>query len=352
MRKLILTNNCPSFIAKLRPILRSLALLVVLLQTFIGGALFCLAQGSDTSLLTGQLDSGHHPQRILNFPAKYSLGTLTIEEPDQNHALMRTEVLDAKGRVIVPAGCRVTLSAEGGLFKDPSVIKTLPPDGLDVLKTAKFSAAFMDESSWDKVLSFIGHLQGLEALYLTDLDVTDADIAHAGEVKGLQLLAIQHTEFKGAALKQLAALKNLKNLRLSENKIEVENLHYLSSFSALQSLTIAHCALTSAAMKYLGQCTSLTYLDLSSNQDIDDQSLKYLRGLKKLKQLRVHDTGVDVRGLLQLKGLPLKNIEVTKSMYKKDDIDNLQKAFPGVVLSMSGKRELDQDNKVLLAPLH
>ncbi len=292
-----------------------------------------------------------HPQRVLDLPKDYSLGTLTITICRQGPIPGREYKVPAMGRVVIPAASRVTLGANDGLFKDPTIINKLAPDALDILTTLSRAFSYAEEGAWDRGLRYVGHLKHLQKLNIDHTDATDSGIVHAAEIPDLIELTVSDTHFTGAPLKQICALKKIAVLRLSDNNIDQASLKCLSNAPVLEDLALCRVRLTDEGMKYIGRCKYLWELDLAGCQSVNDHKLGFLQGLTRLHVLRVPDTGVTINGLLQLKGLPLKEIRLKHGIYKITDMEALRKAFTGVNLVVE-QRDLDQDNSVIFQPLH
>jgi hypothetical protein len=296
----------------------------------------------------------NRPQRVLNFPA-YTIGEICIGPHEQAENGQHNIELQgaAKGRVVVPAGKVVTLVASQALFRDPKVINTLPPDGIDCLRLNVTSLADSEDGLCDRALSFVGHLKGLSELNLDRSEATDAGVAHVAELPNLQNLSLFSANCNGSALKQICTLKKLRVFRLSYNAIKDENLQYLGGLTQLEYLNLARTGLTDPGMKYIGKCINLQGLDVSKNPKIGEESLKYVMPLKKLRVLDITGTSISVAGLLKAKkGPSLQVICLPVRTYSAKDMDALSKAFPGVNLRTTRKQHLDEDMGTLLAPLH
>jgi Leucine-rich repeat (LRR) protein len=312
------------------------------------------AQAQNVTVFNPALVIPARGERLVQFPKDYSLGELYIVNNGQDPAVMNNQLLSgaARGAVKVPAGKVVTLKAGRYLFKNPGVVNTLPPDALDSLKLWGYPMDDSNVSQCDSAMKFVSHLKGLAALSLDRSDATDAGMACAAQLSQLQMFSAAGTAVTGASLKQLGPLKKLKVLRLSGDVVKEENFQYLTQFPALQYLDLSHVGLSEAGLKYIGLCGQIVALDISTNKLIDDQSIKHLLRLKKLSCLTIRGTSISVKGVLQLKALPLKLIVLPGSHYKKEDLDVLKKALPRVEIIMPANGPVDSDTKQLYAPLH
>ena len=295
------------------------------------------------------------PQRILNFPQAYTVGEIRIASVSSDKTVRSVIELEgaAKGKVVVPAGKEVTLIASQRLFREPTLIATLPADGIDCLALNATSWADSEDGLLDRALSFAGHLSGLSALVLDRSDATDASIARAAELPNLQSLSAFSTMCEGGCLKQLGRLKKLRILRLGNSTLKEENLQYLSNLPQLEYLTINRSGLTDNGMKYLAKCHNLTALGIAKNPKVSDAGLIYLVSLKKLRYVDLAGTSITIPGLIRLKQNPaLAEICLPQLAYSRQEMDVLHQAFPKVLLYPRVKAHTDEDAGTLFAPLH
>jgi hypothetical protein len=293
------------------------------------------------------------PERVLQFPKDYSLGEIMITSGAPGERAKGAVILRgaARGKVIVPAGKIVVLTATHRLLQDPKIIQTIDPAGLDSLKINATSLEESEDSLCDRTLKFVGHLKGLADLSLDRSDSTDLGVARAAELPNLNKLSVFGTQITGTCLQPISALKKLRILRLSHNNLKEENLKYLSALPGLECLSLCRTGLSATGMKYVAKCPKLTILDLSENPKIGDQSIKDILCLKKLAFLALNGTQISTRGILQLKPLPLKWITLPTARYKNDEMISIRKAFPGVTLEARRTAAVDKDTKDLYAPL-
>jgi hypothetical protein len=292
-------------------------------------------------------------ERVLSFPSDYSLGMITLEAyPPAARA--PEQRLAARGKVVVPPGKIVRFAPSHRLLINPGIIDKLPPDGIDVLE---LSASSMDDSEdglCDKTLAKVGHLKGLVVLDLDRSDASDVGMAHACELPNLQKLSAFSTTMQGKCLEQISTLKQLRRMRLSHNSIGDDNLRFLSALPHLEVIDVIACNVGDAGLKNLSRCAELVSLTVADNAKITDQSVKYLASLKKLKFLGLRRTAITVNGLLQLKGLNLKSIELPSSSTSAAELALMRKTFPKtlVLVPIAPGKKVDVDTKAIFSPLH
>jgi Leucine-rich repeat (LRR) protein len=239
-------------------------------------------------------------------------------------------------------------------YKNPSILNTLPADGFDSIKIVAASLDDSEDGLSDRVLSSIGHLKGLVELVLDKSETTDAGAAHAAELPNLQRISAWSAALEGKCLKQFASLKHLHSLTLSRNCLKEENLKYLSALPHLQYLTISHCGVSDAGVKYLANCSSIITLVVENNPKITDQSIKCFTSMKKLRYLRLGDTSITAKGVLELKALPLVWLAVPSRNISPSQLQDIRKAMPNtsVTATTDGRRAVDSDTNAIFAPMH
>jgi len=291
------------------------------------------------------------PARVIVFPTKYTIGLLKMtpvagaKGPDL--------AVSASGKVTVPAGYISLLVAEHQLFAHPDLIDGFAPDAFDSIQLTAVVIDDAEEGQVDKVLAKIGHLKELREVILDRSDVADSGVAYLASLPNLQRLSMFSTSFSGTALKQLSTLQHLENLRLSQNTLKQDNLKYLADMRALNFLALARCNLKASALQEISKCTGLKSLDISGNPDLDDQSLKCLASLKKLTCLSTAKTRVTLKGIMQLKGVPLAVLMCSDRQFTAAEVKILTSAFPGLIVSQKTfVRPVDGDTRTLFAPRH
>ncbi|MEX0642971.1 MAG: hypothetical protein WD468_09740 [Pirellulales bacterium] len=70
---------------------------------------------------------------------------------------------------------------------------------------------------------------------------------------------------------------------------------------------------TPEALAALGELRGIHSIELSHNETVNDESLKWLAGLRKLRVLYLYNTAVTGSGLAYLSGLPLEHLDLSHS---------------------------------------
>jgi hypothetical protein len=294
------------------------------------------------------------PKRSIQFPQKNAFGALSIlPAADYNTPRAKQPLFkQARGTIEVAPGQMVILKAGHELLEHPEALDNLPPDAIDVLRVEATSLADNEDGMADGVLQHARHLKGLIELNLDRSDVSDAGLAYAAELPNLQRVGAYSTRITGSCFKQLSNHKKLMSLGFAEDTIKEENLHYLSTLPDLRCISLRRTGLSVAGMREVAKCTNLRSLDIARNPKIDDRCIQYIRPLKKLGWLWLNETKISVKGLLQLKGLPLHGIVLPAAHYSQSELTAIAKVLPGATLSKGVGAPIDEDAQTLFAPMH
>jgi hypothetical protein len=277
--------------------------------------------------------------RLLRFPKNISVGRLVIETgPGAAPTVVNQSAI---GSVKVPADAAVRLELTETFFKDPTILKDLAPDSIDILIVRLSSMADAEEAICDNVLGHISHLTGLQAIYVDRSDVGDAGLSKLKAITNLRILEAGNSLVRGHALKDLSTLKELRTLRLCSTALDQDCLKYVSTFPKLEQLALTRTGLTSTGLKLIGNCLTLVDLDIGQNKQIADNDMQYVAALKKLTMVHLGNTSVTMAGLEKLKGLNLRRLFLPRSHYSAAEMAKVHKLFP------LAKVELPKDNSVM-----
>jgi len=261
----------------------------------------------------------------------------------------------AQGDVTIPARASSRLELGMDFFKDPTLLRGVAPDSFDMLILRMSSIDDSEEGLVDNALAHIGHLTGLQCIYLDRSDASDKGLSCLKSITNLRLIEATGCLSHGAALKDLVVLKELRNLRIGGGSLDQENLRYLSSFPKLEQLALTRCGLTAKGLKYVSQCPSLVVLQLGQNRGIGDSEMRFLMPLKKLAILELGDTSVTVNGLAILQNrINLLRMITPKSAYSAADLARLHKIFPLAQLKLSSQHTKDfsaEDANNIFSPI-
>jgi serine/threonine protein kinase/Leucine-rich repeat (LRR) protein len=126
--------------------------------------------------------------------------------------------------------------------------------------------------------------------------VTDEELKHLKELKGLAYLNLNGTKVTDAGLEHLKELKALTYLSLGHTAVTGTGLTHLKELKGLRDLSLSGTAVTDAGLEHLKELKALTYLYLY-NTPVTDIGLAHLKELKGLTHLDARKTKVTAKGL-------------------------------------------------------
>lgn len=280
--------------------------------------------------------------RTLSFPP-ISLGNLIAPQSGQNlidrkfHALALGK---AQGKLQTKA-TDVVLVANYSIVQEPALLKQVSDGTLAGLHIDDLDAT-------DETLKALSHLKSLRRLQITQTEITDRGIAYLKPLTKLEALVISNCNIKGSTIFDLP-LTQLTMLQLSYMEIDLPAFTKISRFSKLKVLDFSRARLDDRALVSLGKLPQLQSLDLASNHLITNRGIACLAGLKHLEYLDLRKSKVNIAGLRQLSGLPLKTL-IPPDRLTVREVKELQTLFPACKIKMRYSAS-DSDYK-LFAPLH
>jgi hypothetical protein len=160
----------------------------------------------------------------------------------------------------------------------------------------------------------VGDILGLEELEIRNSPgVTDKWTIVLPQLSRLSSLDLSGTAVTDAALAHIGELPNLERLGLNQNSITDEGIYALRALSRLKALELGRTKITDAALKTVGSFSDLQVLDISDTS-VTDAGMKYIANLAHLAELKMRGTGVTEEGLLQLQQITnLRRLDITLS---------------------------------------
>jgi len=303
------------------------------------------APGQSKALLKTPLDfisdKYDAPERVLQFPATQTLGTIVVAKDWRNRGRFKTsQLIQARGPVVVPKNNFITFQANQEFFRNPKQIRLFAPNSFDAIQLKLMSMDDSEDELCDQALANITHLKGIRVVLLDKSEVTDAGMKHLAELPNLEYISAFLTPLRGSFFKDLRGLKKLNAMSLESDGLKEEEFKYLPEIENLQILQLSRANVTNKAMKYLAGCKNLRWLDIGKNPRVTDESIPYLKQLKNLQELEVQGTSITVPGLLQLKGLPIRLLTVNDGALSKEQMSALKAALPELkinIRSVGGK---------------
>ncbi len=300
--------------------------------------------------LTPVVVSAAGAKRVVNFPKDFSIGILTARKAKRGPDY-KTPIGPAQGTITFDAGSDVLLDANHKFFLHPEVLKNLPPDCLESLRMRFSSFDDSEDGLCDKAMIYVGRMTGLKNLILDRSEVSDIGLTNVKYLTNLESLSLFSTLVNGSSFKSLTNLKKLSILKMANNSLKPASYAYLVSLPKLERLNLTRCHPNGEALKHVGECTSINELHLGRNENITDETIKYIAPLKKLHFLDVVGTRVTERGLAALNGLPIKQLRVPVSL-GHPQVATIKKLFPGAkVIVGHGAKSLGED-AAIFEPMH
>ena len=130
-----------------------------------------------------------------------------------------------------------------------------------------------------------------------DAKITDAGLAHLGDLPSLRSL-----NFHGAGITDagLAHLTNLESLEVESSYITDDGLAHLSGLKNLRSLNLPSTDIRGSGLVHLQDLPRLAELNLGWT-NISDATLKHLKEFKNLKVLRLSNVNVTEQAVSDLR---------------------------------------------------
>jgi hypothetical protein len=150
-------------------------------------------------------------------------------------------------------------------------------------------------------------------------------------------------------LKALSELPALEFLWLNNTQLLPQYYSDIAKLSHVKILNLSACDLDDSSLKYVGQMNQLTDLKLSRNTRLSNASLKSLRGLTHLKFLNLDTPKVTLKGLQDLKEMPLREIVISNFAWAKESKE-IARTFPHTLV-ISPESKNTPDVRFLYSPL-
>jgi len=147
----------------------------------------------------------------------------------------------------------------------------------------------------DEGVRRLANLPNLKYLILSDTKITDASMSLLAGCRQLELLDLESTNVTDRGARDLADARSLLILNLSHTQITNEALASISKLDRLEDLSLEDCVIDDKAMRYLGHMGGLQYLALD-NTGLTNEGLEPLFDLQQLVDLSIVGTKVDARG--------------------------------------------------------
>lgn len=252
-------------------------------------------------------------RRIFNFPND-SIGKINIGKPYYQ---------PARGRISLPKDAPVVFELEPRYMQSPDMLNRFAPDDITHL-------VLMDEmQSNPGVLSALPRFTRLYSVKIL-MPLEDKAFHYIDEIPSLTNLQISNTNFSGASIAKMKRWSKLTQLSCKSIP-QIQSLIEKLPESNIEDLRIADNNLTVDNLKTIARMKNLADLSIGGNKCINDETIKLLKPLTKLKSLFVIACPLTGRCIETLKSFKhLKHLEI--SIYDPKEAAALKKELPRVVI--------------------
>jgi Leucine-rich repeat (LRR) protein len=151
----------------------------------------------------------------------------------------------------------------------------------------------------DEGLARLRGLKGLKYLLLNSNKITDGGLAVLKDLENLESLNLFTQTTSAAGLEHLKGVKKLKELSLTGYRIPDAGLAPLKELTQLEDLTLSCQYVGDGGLECLKSLTNLRRLTLMTR--MTNNGLSHLKGLDKLRELRIYPGAVTADALAELR---------------------------------------------------
>jgi len=301
-------------------------------------------------LKSSPLSAASKATLTLKFPKSQSIGRLYRMEKDEEWILdgefTKTYIGGAQGEVVVPANTPLYLDLSPVVAGQPQLME----EGNDRTGICNIRMrAFLEDPA--PIFTHMDKFKSLQRLDMISCDVSEKSLGALKSRTELQRLNFNGCAINGSCIESLTGLKKLRMIDLSTNTLLPATYKNLAKIHSLESVNLARTQMTNADVEAISTLPNITILGIGQNAALNGSCLKYLRNLKHLKHLNITETTIRNRDLLQLKGLPLTQVNLGGTVLASPDKVELKKAFPRCTFVPRGVRP-QPELETLLKPLH
>lgn len=165
----------------------------------------------------------------------------------------------------------------------------------------------------DQSLVNLSGMSRLTSLSLLCPKITDGGIEHLKGMQNLDKLLLTTPRIDGTGLKVLRHSTRLSELVLNDcSHFTDSTVSSIGALTSLRTVQMSACQnLTDAGLAPFFSLTNLRDLKLESCPKITGTGLKYLSNLPHLAKLSINNSAINDRGLQELKGAPIEDLDLT-----------------------------------------
>jgi Leucine-rich repeat (LRR) protein len=204
---------------------------------------------------------------------------------------------------------------------DPQVVKALQDGGhklkLDdaghVVEATLVQLGDVEKTT--TLLEQVAKLTSLTRLKAGGPDVTNAGLENIAGLKNLKVLDLDQAKVDDDGMKHLAALP-LVDINLKLTDVRDDGVGHLAKIQTLKQLKLIKTKVTNAGIAHVKNMPNLEGIDLQDVNTVDNACLSDIKGLKKLKFLRIygptfHGDGIAPIGeITSLRSLSMQQTDV------------------------------------------
>ena len=187
----------------------------------------------------------------------------------------------------------------------------------------------------DEDLKRLSGLESLKVLDLEDTGITGTGLVHLAGLRALEVLKTKDLPQADEAARRLTGLTSLRELYLPAShdtcSLTDEGAAHLAGLAGLERLDLRWQLLTDDGLAHFSGLSELEELDLSDNRRIAGPGLVHLKGLPKLRRLRLDSTDVSSAAVPLLKEFTgLEELGLWGTRINDRAIVALRKALPNL----------------------
>lgn len=265
--------------------------------------------------------------KTFHFPKKLSLGTINVS----GSGIVR----EAIGDVTFRKDDNITFNAGPNFFAHPQFLRRFGPNDLfDLdLRSCGRSGAFDKVATQVRVsddeLVYADHLTGLKMLGMRDCSITDRGLAHLQHLPNLILLDVDRTDVTADGVSKMDCLHHLHCLRAGYLKDGWKVLKALKGSTQIDEICLTNTELKNEHLKYVKDIPNLRELNVSCNQGVNDDGMKYLIPARSLRRLNVTECPITPKAFPEFfKMSIIEAPSVTSRHWSPTDLAELQAHWP------------------------
>jgi hypothetical protein len=187
----------------------------------------------------------------------------------------------------------------------------------------------------DEQLARLCKIKTIESIFMNGFGGTEAGLASLAKLPNLRHFGADHSPFTGTGLAALKESKNFTSLRLGGCPFNDEGMKALGELTQMKEANVSHVRFTSVGFPSFAKLVNLEKLTISPNYYpyFAGADFVHLSGLKNLKTLVVSEMALGYEdGLVHLKGLKLKRLELHDCRVSDGDLKKLKADLPDTMI--------------------